>query len=98
MLLIDATGVTVNGILAYAWIFGHFGLPAWGIAGAGWATAVGSSASALLGLVLFLRPRYRNEFATWSGWRFDPALFRRLLRFGVPAQITHRRVEACTDG
>jgi MATE family multidrug resistance protein len=84
VLLIDATGVTCNGVLAYAWIFGHFGFPAWGIAGAGWATAVGSSVSASLGLILFLRPRYRAEFATATGWRFDPELFRRLLRFGVP--------------
>jgi MATE family multidrug resistance protein len=31
-----------------------------------------------------LRPRYRAEFCTLSGWRFEGKLFRRLLRFGTP--------------
>jgi multidrug resistance protein, MATE family len=31
-----------------------------------------------------LRKQYREEFATLHGWRFDPKLFRRLLRFGGP--------------
>src|SRR2546423_1516711 len=35
-------------------------------------------------LALMLRPRYRGSHATISGWRFDPELFRRLLRYGFP--------------
>jgi MATE family multidrug resistance protein len=84
VMIIDAAGLSFNALLAYAWIFGHFGFPALGIAGAGWATVAGSSVSALLGLVLMFRPRYRDEFATLAGWRFDRALFLRLLRFGLP--------------
>ncbi len=83
-LVINAAGLTVNGILAYAWIFGRWGFPAWGIVGAGWATVLGTSTSALVALALMLRPRYRAEFATGAGWRLDGALFRRLLRFGLP--------------
>jgi MATE family multidrug resistance protein len=45
----------------------------------------GSWASALLALALFLRPRYRAEFATLSGWRPEFDLFGRLLRYGGPA-------------
>jgi multidrug resistance protein, MATE family len=84
VLLIDGTGLSVNAVLAYALIFGHFGFPSLGIAGAGWATVIGSSASALIGLLLFFRRRYRNGYATLSGWRFDPELFRRLMRYGFP--------------
>jgi MATE family multidrug resistance protein len=84
VLLLDAAGLTVNGLLAYAWIFGRWGFPAWGIVGAGWATVTGSSVSALLGLVLMLRPRYRAAYRTAAGWRFDADLFRRLLRYGLP--------------
>jgi MATE family multidrug resistance protein len=84
VLLIDAAGLSVNALLAYTLIFGHFGLPPLGIAGAGWATVAGSSVSALLGLTLMLRPCYRKEFATLTGWRLDRALFLRLLRFGLP--------------
>jgi MATE family multidrug resistance protein len=83
VLLIDATGMTVNALLAYAWIFGHWGLPAWGIAGAGWATVAGSATSATLGLLLLFRPKYRKAFST-LGWRLEPELFGRLMRFGLP--------------
>jgi MATE family multidrug resistance protein len=87
VLVVDAVGMSVNGVLAYCWIFGHGGFPAMGIAGAGWATVVGSTTSALLALALVFRSKYRSEFATLSGWRFDAALFRRLMRFGFPAGI-----------
>src|SRR5262249_44862584 len=59
VLLINAAGLAVNAPLAYAWVFGRWGLPAWGIAGAGWATVVATGAAAALALALFLRPRHR---------------------------------------
>jgi MATE family multidrug resistance protein len=83
VLLIDACGLTVNAVLAYVFILGNFGAPALGIVGAGWATVAGTSASALVGLALFLRPRHRAEFRVLA-WHFDPDLFRRLMRFGLP--------------
>ncbi len=85
VLLINGTCLAVNAVLGYAWIFGAWGFPEGGIAGAGWATVAGSSASALLGLALFLRPRFRAEFHVPGGWRLEAALFRRLLRFGLPS-------------
>lgn len=85
--LINATGFAVNAVLDYAWIFGCWGFPALGIAGAGWATVVGMYASAILSLFLLFRHRYREEFATLSGWRFDRELFGRLLRFGIPSGL-----------
>ncbi len=87
VLLINGTGLVVTAALAWAWIFGECGLPRSGIAGAGWATVVGSSVSAFLGLILMMRRPFRKEFATLSGWRFDPALFRRLMSFGLPGGL-----------
>jgi MATE family multidrug resistance protein len=84
VLCINFVGLLINGLLAYAWIFGRWGFASLGIAGAGWATVCGTSASALLSLALMLRRRHRQEHATGSGWRFDRSLFLRLLRFGVP--------------
>jgi MATE family multidrug resistance protein len=84
VLFINAVGTAVNGVLDYAWIFGHWGFPEAGIAGAGWATVAGAWASALTGFVLMFRAHFRQEYATVSGWRPDPALFARLLRFGLP--------------
>ena len=40
-------------------------------------------------MLLLFRRRYEAEFRTRSGWRFDPALTRRLLRFGVPNGVMH---------
>jgi MATE family multidrug resistance protein len=84
VLLINATGLAVNAVAAGLLIYGRCGLPALGIVGAGWATVLGTSTSALFGFVLMLRPLYRLEYATGSGWRFEAELFRRLLRFGLP--------------
>jgi MATE family multidrug resistance protein len=85
VLFINAVGMVVNGLLAYAWIFGRWGFPAWGIVGAGWATVAASSVAALVALGLFLRAPYRTEFATLDGWRFESNLFARLMRFGLPS-------------
>jgi MATE family multidrug resistance protein len=82
---IEAAGTAVNVMLAQLLIFGRLGFPEWGIAGAGWATAAGSCASALLAMTLFLRPRYRREFHTLSGWRPERELFGRLMKYGGPA-------------
>jgi len=87
VLLISAVGLAVNAVLDYLWIFGKFGFPAWGIVGAGWATVAGTSVSALLGLVLLFRTRYREEFATVTAWRFEAGLFGRLMRFGLPSGL-----------
>jgi MATE family multidrug resistance protein len=83
VLAVNSVGLAVNGLSAYAWIYGRWGFPAWGIVGAGAATVLGSSASAILSLFLFLRRRHRHEYRTGDA-RFDGALFRRLLRFGFP--------------
>jgi MATE family multidrug resistance protein len=82
---IEAAGTTVNVGLALVLIFGRAGFAELGIAGAGWATVAGSWTSALLALWLLLRPRYRAEFHTMSGWRLEGALFGRLMKFGGPA-------------
>jgi MATE family multidrug resistance protein len=86
VLVINAIGLTVNAFFACAWIFGLWGFPQWGIAGAGWATVVGSTTSALVGLGWMLRPHFRRAFAT-GVWRLEGNLFRRLMRFGLPNGI-----------
>jgi MATE family multidrug resistance protein len=84
VLVINAFGLAVNAVTAYALIFGNWGFRARGIAGAGYATVLGSSASAVLGMTLLIQPRYRLLCRTVAGWRFDRALLARLLRFGIP--------------
>ncbi len=82
---IEAAGTGVNVALALVLVFGRAGFPELGIAGAGWATVAGSWTSALVALALLLAPRYRKEFNTLRGWRFEGELFGRLLKYGGPA-------------
>lgn len=81
---IDALGTAVNASLALVLIFGRLGAPEMGIAGAGIATLVGSWSSAILGLSLLFRRRFRDRFWTLAGWRWERDLFGRLLRYGGP--------------
>jgi MATE family multidrug resistance protein len=87
VLLLNFVGLVVNGSVAWVLIFGHFGFEPMGIAGAGWATVAGTSASAVLSLALLLRPNYVREFGNGVGWAFDRELFGRLMWFGLPQGV-----------
>ncbi|MGE3809334.1 MAG: MATE family efflux transporter, partial [Gemmataceae bacterium] len=81
---IEAFGTAVNVLLALVLIFGRFGFPEMGIAGAGWSTVIGSWASALLALGLLFRRSYRTHFNVLA-WRIERDLFYRLMKYGGPA-------------
>ena len=88
VLAVNIAYTSFNIILDYGLIFGRWGLPAWGIRGAAWATNIATLFSALLFLGLILQRGYREEFKTLQGWRFNFPLFCRLLRFGGPSGLT----------
>lgn len=77
----------VNVVLDYALIFGHWGFPAWGIAGAAVATVVSSALGLAILLALYFRKKFRDEYATGTGLRLDWRLMAPLLRYGVPSSI-----------
>lgn len=85
VLAIEAVGTAANVLLAMVMIFGRLGFPEMGIAGAGYATCIGSAVSAAMAVGLFLRPRLQAEFATLAGWRPERDLFLRLMKYGGPA-------------
>lgn len=85
VMIVESLGVAVNVVLDLVLIFGHAGFPEMGIAGAGWATVAGSWASAIFAIALFFRREFRQDFNTLRGWRFEPDLFGRLMKFGGPA-------------
>ncbi len=76
-------GNVVNAVLAYGLIFGELGLPAWGVAGAGVATAFGHWSAAAVLIASFARPAIRDRYAT-RPVRPDAAAIRRFLRTGTP--------------
>lgn len=84
VMIVDSLAAGLNIVLDYAWIFGVWGFPAWGISGAVWATTVSLWFKVAVYMALWLLPRFRHEFQTLAGCRFDADLFRRLLHFGAP--------------
>jgi MATE family multidrug resistance protein len=84
-MIASIAGHVLNIALDWVFIFGHFGFPAMGIAGAGIATTLATALNFAILAAVFLGKRQRVEHETWSRRGFDPGLFRRLIRFGTPA-------------
>jgi MATE family multidrug resistance protein len=87
LMSIQVAGLLLNGVLAYALIWGHWGLPELGVAGAAWATVVAQAVISILLAVRFLRRASRRRYATWSGRAYHPEMMRRLLHFGLPGGL-----------
>lgn len=82
VMIVDTIAALINVVLDYCWIFGYGGFPEWGIAGAGWATTVALWLKAAIYFALFMAPKFREQYATLSGWRPHAVPMRRLVRFG----------------
>jgi MATE family multidrug resistance protein len=85
VMIVDALAALLNLALDYCWIFGYFGFPEWGLAGAAWATVVASWAKAFVYLVLPLQRPHRLRYGTLAGIRLDGHLLRRMVYFGGPS-------------
>lgn len=84
---VHMVGNAVNLVLDYAMIFGRWGFPEMGIAGAAWATVIAGFVPPLIFLALYLAPASRRTYRTTAHLRLDPPLFARLLRYGVPSAV-----------
>ena len=84
---VNVTATMVNIVLDYLLIFGNFGFPRLGIAGAAAATVIATVTAMMLYLILILNPAYEKQFRTRSGWRLDRELFARVMRYGLPNGI-----------
>lgn len=81
----NLAGALLNIPLDYAMIFGAWGMPEMGIAGAALATVTGwALCTAILAACIFTR---RNDqlFSVRRAWRLERELFGRLLHFGLPS-------------
>lgn len=87
VMLVNMAGAALNIPLDYALIFGAWGLPELGIAGAALAT-IGSSAFTclLLAALIFTRAN-EAAFGVRTSWRPERDLFARLMRYGLPGGV-----------
>ena len=84
---VNCVGFLANVVLDYVLIFGNFGFPAMGIAGAGYATALATWCAALYGLCLVFNAKNEREFFVRSRWHWNADLMKRFLRFGIPSGL-----------
>ncbi len=78
----------MNILLAYTLVFGHFGFPRLGIAGAATATVCSLAFQSALLMGFFLSARVDREFGSRRAWRFDLPKARDLFRIGWPAGLS----------
>jgi len=84
VMLVNLGATFVNIVLDYLLIFGRFGFPRWGVAGAAWATVAAYLFSVVFYFGLFVRAKHRVKCDTLRGFRIDIELIIRILRYGLP--------------
>ena len=88
----NITALVVNTGFAWVLIFGKFGAPAMGMAGAALALLSGETIALLVLLGAYLTKANRAEFSVDRAWRFDRASMWKLIRYGSPSGL-----ELCTN-
>ncbi len=84
LMLINMGGTLFNIPLDYAMINGAWGFPELGIMGAGLATVAAWGFIAISFSILIFTKKNNNKYQVWSNRRFNPELFMRLMKFGIP--------------
>lgn len=85
---IMAIGIPLNGLLDYVLIFGHWGFPALGMAGAGLATALVQLGMFLAQLAVAVWGcRFRRFHILGRWWRADWLRFKHIFALGTPIAI-----------
>lgn len=77
-------GQVVNIVFNYLLIFGKFGFPAMGIAGAGWGTFIGLAVGAAVRIWVFLGSGINREYRSRQSLHVDFSKMRDLLKIGFP--------------
>jgi MATE family multidrug resistance protein len=88
VLAASVCGVVSNIILDYCLIFGNFGFPRWGIAGAAWATNISLAILAIIYISLIMSKKNNDIYNTRCA-KIDFAFIKRFLRYGAPSGVEY---------
>ena len=86
-MIMQITGAVINIILDPILIFGYFGLPAMGTAGAAIATVIGQLIAMSLGIIFNLKYNKEIQFS-FQGFKPDSYYIKMICSVGIPAGIT----------
>lgn len=87
--IITGLGIGFNALGNYAFIFGHFGVPAMGLAGGAMATVLSTAAMcAIYVLAIRLDPRLHRYRVFGKVWRPDWPRLAEIVRIGTPIAFT----------
>ncbi len=86
-MIANAAGCLLNIVLNYAMIFGHWGFPEMGIAGAAYATIISGFLTCFLQLAVFAYDATVREVGFPAVFKADFPLMRRIARFGAPSGL-----------
>lgn len=85
-----AVGLLANALLNWLLIYGHWGLPALGGAGCGWASGIGMWLSLLLMGAYTARSHHYRDVRLYHDWGWPEwGTFKRLLKLGLPIGAAH---------
>ena len=87
VMIADTLGVALNIPLSYALIFGVWGFPELGIAGAAWGTIVSTLFSLVIFIGFYFEPIHVARFSIKQSFHLDRRILRRFLRLGVPSGV-----------
>ena len=85
VMFVTVTAIGVNALLTYGLVFGNLGLPALGVAGAGWATTITIWLMLAALVIHSITSRHFRHFHLYApGLRVDGPLFKEIFRLGAP--------------
>ncbi|MDA3916415.1 MAG: MATE family efflux transporter [Deltaproteobacteria bacterium] len=87
VMLVHIIGTLFNIPLDYAIINGVWGFPELGIQGAAIATVMSWILITFIFIILIFNKKYNECFSVWNARQFNPKLFTRLMKFGIPGGV-----------
>jgi len=76
-----------NVIFNYILIYGAFGLPRMGLAGAGLGSTLATFSDVIFYLIIILLPTYRNKFQNFKCFRIDKEIIKGIYKISIPVSF-----------